>query len=88
VNLDRESFARIVDWLDMNAVYYGDCSWNKAEWRGAVARGGTGAARITSVRGLGRRWPGSRFAALVNVALPEESRILKAPLAAEGAAGA
>ena len=33
VKLDRESFQRIVDWLDTNALFYGDYSWNKAEWR-------------------------------------------------------
>ena len=33
VQLDRESFQRIVEWLDVNAVCYGDYSWNKPEWR-------------------------------------------------------
>jgi len=33
VKLDADSFRRIVQWLDVNAIFYGDYSWNKAEWR-------------------------------------------------------
>ncbi len=79
VNLDRESFARIVDWLDVNAVCYGDYSWNKLEWREPLPEG----ERTLREHVRGRFGPAvaeQPFAALVNVALPEESRILKAPL--------
>lgn len=82
VNLDRESFAQIVDWLDANAGYYGDYSWNKPEWRGTRPEGER--ALRESIRGrFGPALAERPFAALVNVALPEESWILKAPLAAE-----
>jgi hypothetical protein len=82
VQLDRESLQRIVDWLDLNAVCYGDYSWNKAEWREPSPQGER--ALREHVRGrFGPAWAKQPFAALVNVALPEESRILKAPLAAE-----
>jgi hypothetical protein len=80
VNLDRESFARIVDWLDVNAVCYGDYSWNKLEWRDPLPEGER--ALREHIRGrFGPALAEQPFAALVNVALPEESRILKAPLA-------
>ena len=83
VSLDRESFARIVDWLDVNAVCYGDYSWNKLEWREPLPEGERALASRFAA-GSGPTWPEQPFAALVNVALPEESRILKAPLAAQG----
>jgi hypothetical protein len=78
-NLDRESFARIVDWLDVNAICYGDYSWNKSEWRQPLPEG----ERTLREHIRGRFGPAlaeQPFAALVNVAMPEESRILKAPL--------
>jgi hypothetical protein len=80
VSLDRESFARIADWLDVNAVCYGDYSWNKREWREPSPEGER--ALRTHIRDrFGPALADQPFAALVNVALPEESRILKAPLA-------
>ena len=39
--LDRESLQRIIDWLDTNAMFYGDYSWNKAEWRKPSPEGET-----------------------------------------------
>lgn len=81
VNLDRESLARIIDWLDVNAVYYGDHSWNKPEWRGLLPPGER-ALREHIRHRFGPDLARQPFAALVNVALLEESRILKAPLAA------
>lgn len=80
VALDRESLGRIVDWLDANAVYYGDYSWNKPEWRTASAEGER-ALRAEIAAQFDPDLAGQPLAALVNVALPEESRILKAPLA-------
>lgn len=82
VNLDPESFARIVEWLDVNAVCYGDYSWNKLEWRQPSAEGESALREHIRAR-FGPALAAEPFAALVNVALPEESRILKAPLAAE-----
>lgn len=80
VDLDGESFARITGWLDVNAPCYGDYSWNKQEWREILPDAQR--ALRERVRGrFGPDWAERPFAALVNVALPEESFILKAPLA-------
>ncbi|MGB2819478.1 MAG: hypothetical protein WBF17_00750, partial [Phycisphaerae bacterium] len=82
VRLDRESFRRIVDWLDVNAQFYGDYSRNRLEDRG-ISKEGEKALR-EHVRGVfGEELAAQPFAALVNAAMPMESRILKAPLAAE-----
>ncbi|MGB2823715.1 MAG: hypothetical protein WBF17_22225, partial [Phycisphaerae bacterium] len=82
VRLDRESFQRIVDWLDLNAQYYGDYSFNRAE-RQPPDRAGEEALRERIRLRFGEELAGEPFAGLVNVALPSESRILKAPLAAK-----
>ncbi|MEZ6080905.1 MAG: hypothetical protein R3C56_36115 [Pirellulaceae bacterium] len=37
--LDSESLQRVVDWLDLNAQFFGDYSWNKVEWRRADPEG-------------------------------------------------
>ena len=79
---DRESFARIADWLDLNAVCYGDYSWNKAEWR-EPSPDGERALREQVRAKFGAAFAEAPFAALVNVALPEQSRVLLAPLAAK-----
>jgi hypothetical protein len=79
--LDRESFQRIVDWLDVNAICYGDYSWNKVEWRKASPP--HEAALRQHIRStFGEKLASQPFESLVNVAEPSESRILKAPLAA------
>jgi len=80
--LDRESFQRVVDWLDLNAEFYGDYSWNKAEWQ-TPSPEGEQALRRHVRNTFGPPLAEEPFAALVNVALPSESRILKAPLAVE-----
>jgi hypothetical protein len=82
VELDSESRQRIIDWLDLNAPFYGSYSWNKDEWRQPDAEGEQ-ALRTHIRRRFGDHWADQPFAALVNVALPDESRILKAPLAVE-----
>jgi hypothetical protein len=82
VQFDRASFQRIIAWLDLNAVCYGDYSWNKLEWREPSPEGER-ALREEIRRRFGPQLAEQPFAALVNVALPEESRILQAPLAAE-----
>lgn len=84
VSLDRESFTRIVDWLDLNAIYYGDYSWNKLEWREPLPDGEKALRAHLRTR-FGTAFADAPFAALVNVALPEESRVLKAPLAVTSA---
>ena len=80
VNLDKASFARIVDWLDVNAQCYGDYSMNRIENRGSNWAGEKALREYIRVR-FGPALAGQPYAALVNVAQPDESRILKAPLA-------
>jgi len=82
VDLDPESRQRIIDWLDLNAPFYGTYSWNKDEWR-RPAPEGESMLREHIRRRFGDELAGQPFAALVNVALPAESRILKGPLARE-----
>jgi hypothetical protein len=83
VTLDRASFRRVVGWLDQNAICYGDYSWNKVEWRKAAPTGETALRKhIGEVFGAtGKKLAAQPFEALVNVGQPDESRILKAPLA-------
>lgn len=82
VDLDPESRQRIIDWLDLNAQFYGTYSWNKEEWRRAEPEGEK-RLRAHIRQMFGAALAGQPWAALVNVALPDESRILKAPLALE-----
>jgi hypothetical protein len=82
VDLDAESRQRIIDWLDLNAQFYGTYSWNKDEWRRPNPEGEK-VLRAHIRQTFGDELAGQPFAALVNVALPDESRILKAPLALE-----
>jgi hypothetical protein len=86
VHLDAESFSRVVQWLDTNAMFYGDYSWNKDEWRTPNPDGEKQLrAYIREVFGetLGKELAEQPFEALVNVSLPSESRILLGPLAAK-----
>lgn len=80
VKLDPVSMQRIVDWLDVNAPLYGTYSWNKEEWRQPDSAGEK-SLRAAIRQRFGAAWADQPFAALVNVALPDESRILRAPLA-------
>ena len=80
--LDRESFQRIVDWLDLNGQFHGTYSWNKEEWREVDAKA-EASLRAAVAGTLGAAIAAQPFAALVNIALPSESRVLKAPLAVE-----
>jgi hypothetical protein len=80
VRLDPESRQRMIDWLDLNAQFYGTYSWNKDEWRQPDPEGEE-ALRAHIRQRFGDELAQQPFAALVNVALPDESRILKAPLA-------
>ena len=80
VTLDRQSLQRVVDWLDLNAQFYGDYSFNRAEQR-RPSGDGERALREHVALVFGDELARQPFEALVNVALPSESRILKAPLA-------
>ncbi|HUT33151.1 MAG TPA: hypothetical protein VNE39_06720 [Planctomycetota bacterium] len=79
VELDRESFQRIVDWLDLNAQFYGDYSFNRIETQPPLPEGEK-ALREAIARRFGQELAQQPYAALVNVANPAESRILLAPL--------
>lgn len=80
--LDQESFRRIVDWLDLNGQFYGTYSWNKDEWR-RLDPEAVQDLRASIGQQFGEELAAQPIAALVNIALPAESRILKAPLALE-----
>ncbi|MBE3132552.1 MAG: hypothetical protein IMZ55_03700, partial [Acidobacteria bacterium] len=82
VRLDRESFQRLVDWLDLNAQFYGDYSFNRTETRLPVPDGEKTLRACVQER-FGPELAAQPFAALVNLAVPAESRILKAPLTAQ-----
>ena len=78
--LDKESFARVINWLDMNAQAYGDYSFNRVEYRTANPAGEKALRKYLTAR-FGQELASQPFAALVNVAEPRESRVLMAPLA-------
>ena len=78
--IDADGLRRIIDWLDVNAQFYGDYSRNRDEDR-RVSDKAVKALRAKVLQRFGPEWARQPLAALVNVALPAESRILKAPLA-------
>jgi hypothetical protein len=78
--LDPASFARIITWLDLSGQYYGDYSWNRIEDR-KPSKEGEAALREHIRATFGQEVSKAPYAALVNVADVDESRILKAPLA-------
>jgi len=80
IKLDRPSFQRIVDWMDLNVQYFGDYSYNRPEQR-PFAPEGVKALRAHIEKVFGAKLAAQPVDALVNVALPSSSRILKAPLA-------
>ncbi len=80
IKLDRPSFQRIVDWLDLNVQYFGDYSYNRPEQR-AFDPEGVKALRAHIAKTFDDKLAAQPIEALVNVALPTSSRILKAPLA-------
>jgi len=82
VDLDRESFQRMVDWMDVNAPLYGDYSHNRIETQ-RPSREGEKRLREAIAKRFGAELAAQPFAALVNVASPAESRVLMAPLPVE-----
>ncbi len=80
VQLDRQSLQRILDWLDLNGQFYGDYSFNRIEDHGPVREAQQQLCDFIARR-FGDDLARQPYAALVNKVLPEESRILKAPLA-------
>jgi hypothetical protein len=81
IALDRESLQRVLDWLDLNAQFYGDYSFNRVETRPASA-GGEKALREAVARRFGPETAALPLAMLINTADPAQSRILMAPLPA------
>ena len=79
---DPVAFRRMIYWLDLNAQYFGDYSWNKREWLGPVPEGEK-ALRAYVEKTLGPETAKQPYAALVNTTAPEESRALLGPLSAE-----
>lgn len=72
---DRESYMRIIEWLDLNGQCFGDLFPNRIEDRGFDPEG------LKSLRAYAKEIYGDMVArqpeqALVNVAQPDESRIL------------
>ena len=79
-NMDKDSYMRIIEWMDVNAQCYGDLFPNKLEQRGIDAEA------MTAVRAYAKTLFGEKIAAqpdraLINTVQIDESRILAAPLA-------
>ena len=81
VKLSKEDFARIVDWLDLNVQFYGDYEHGKRENR-KISAENEKAIRALVKADLGDEIAAQPIEALVNVAYPDQSRILMMPLAA------
>ena len=75
-----EGLQRIVDWLDLNAQYYGDYSRNRAEDRRTSGKEEK-ILRERIAAEFGPKLAAQPLEALINTAMPTESRILNAPLA-------
>jgi hypothetical protein len=80
VNLPREDFQRLIDWLDLNSQANGDSSHNRIEH--AAVNGERERALREAVKArFGEALARQPYYALVNLANPGESRLLMAPLA-------
>ena len=80
VKMSRSDQQKVFDWLDLNCQCYGDYSWNRVEHRGANPDGEK-RLRAYIKELFGNKLARQPYETLVNVGLPSESRILKAPLA-------
>jgi broad specificity phosphatase PhoE len=82
-NLDRESFLRIIEWLDVNSQFYGGLFPNKLENRRLTDEkaDATKALRVLINERFGDAIASQPLWTLINKAQVEESRILMAPLA-------
>jgi len=78
--LSKDDFQRIVDWLDLNAQFYGDYAHDKRESL-KISRDSEKALRDAVRAELGDKIAAQPLEALVNVAFPDQSRILNMPLA-------
>ncbi len=82
VELDRASLRRIIDWLDVNAQFYGDYSFNRVSDLPPV-QAGVEALRKAVRERFGDELADQPLALLVNVVNVDESRILMAPLSVQ-----
>lgn len=82
VTLDPESWQRLVDWLDLNGQYYGDYSWNRVERRPPAPAAEAALRQEVTTRcgSCHAQLAQQPLAALLNVAAPAESRVVKAAL--------
>ena len=79
VELDKSTMQRFIDWLDLNAPFAGTYSYNRPENR-TILPEGEAALRKHIEEKFDEDLASEPIAALVNVARPESSRILMAPL--------
>jgi len=84
IDSDRDSYMRVIEWLDLNGQCFGDLFPNTNK----IVQRGVDPAALSELRAFVKELFGEELArqperALVNPAQPEESRILMAPLAAE-----
>jgi len=79
VRLPREDFLRIVNWLDLNAQYYGDYSRNRIEDRRIDGNAESLLREAVKAR-FGDEIARQPIETLVNIAQPNESRVLLAGL--------
>ncbi len=82
VNLPREDFQRVIDWLDLNSQANGDSSHNRIEHARENAEKEKALREAVKIR-FGEALARQPYHALVNHANPGESRLLLAPLAKE-----
>jgi len=76
-----EEMTRIIEWLDLNGQYYGDYSHNRVENATVNLGSEEGKAFIEFVKSrFGDEIAKQPVETLINVAMPSESRVLKAAL--------
>jgi len=80
VDMDTTSYMRVIEWLDLNAQCYGDLFPNKLEERRIDGKA-MQELKVYAAGLLGQKFVDCEDRALINVAQPDESRILMAPLA-------
>lgn len=78
--LDPASWERVITWLDVNAQFYGNYSFNREENRTAMPEGEKALGAYVK-ECFGEALANQPFEALVNNGCIGESRILNAPLA-------
>lgn len=83
--LDDASFRRVVEWVDLNCQFFGGYGPTRPE-RGGPSREGERILRDRVAQACGgchAKLATQPLAALINLAQPDESRVLKAPLDAK-----